>query len=357
MQETSVLHPPETVAIAGLSGGVDSSVAALLALRAGMRVIGVTLATPGAKPDEAAASCRELGIEHRVIEAREPFERCVVGEFVESWAHGLTPNPCVDCNPRVKFSLLVREADVLGGAAIITGHYARVARSGDEMHLLRATEATRDQSYMLHRLPQEVLARLILPLGELGKQQVRRLAAEAGLTAADREASQDVCFTPDVAELVRERRPEALQPGPIVDTRGRQVGVHRGLARYTVGQRRGLGIGGPDGPLFVLRIEPERNAVVVGREEALWVEEARVERVHAVGAFPGAVFEASVMTRYRGTETPASVEVEGERGRIHFHRPHRAPAPGQSAVFYDGERCLGGGVIVRMEFGTGVEQG
>jgi len=332
-------------------------VAALLAMRAGIRVIGVTLATPGAKPEEAAAACRELGLEHRVIEAGELFERCVVGEFVASWARGLTPNPCVDCNPRVKFALLAREADALGRARIITGHYARLMLVGDGMRLLRATEAARDQSYMLHRLSQEVLARLILPLGELGKQQVRRIAAEAGLMAAEREASQDVCFTPDVAELVRERRPEALEPGPIVDTSGQRLGTHRGLARYTVGQRRGLGIGGPGGPLFVLRVEPERNAVVVGPEEELWVEETEVERVHAVGLLPGSVFEASVMTRYRGAETPATVEMEGERGRIHFHRPHRAPAPGQSAVFYDGERCLGGGVIVRAEAGTGSQRG
>ena len=320
--------------------------AALLALRAGMKVIGVTLFTPGARPELAAATCRELGIEFRPIDARERFEQCVVREFVDDWARGLTPNPCIDCNPRVKFELLAREADALGAASIVTGHYAHIRRCGNELHLLRAIEASRDQSYVLHRLAQPVLGRLSLPVGEIGKDEVRRLAADAGLSAAERGASQDMCFTPDIAALIGERRPEALRPGPIVDTQGREIGRHRGLARYTVGQRRGLGIGGPGGRAFVLRIDAERNTLVVGAEEDLWVERTQIERVHTIGDVPAERFEASVMTRYRGAETPATVEREGDRATVHFHRPHRAPAPGQSAVFYGAQRCLGGGVIV-----------
>ncbi len=336
------------LAVAGLSGGVDSAVAALLAMRAGLRPIGITLIFPGVSASPARAVCETLGIEHRVVEAREPFERCVVREFVGDWARGRTPNPCVECNPRVKFSLLLEQADALGCSRIVSGHYARVARSGAQWHLLRGAERGRDQSYMLHRLPQSVLSRLVLPVGELDKPEVRRLATEAGLAAAERESSQDVCFAPDgdVAELIGSYVPGALEPGPIIDEAGRILGRHRGLARYTVGQRRGLGIGGPGGPYFVQRIDPSRNAVIVGDEEDLWVESAEVERLHLIGDAPDGPFEASVMTRYRGAETPATVAAKGDRAVIRFHEPHRAPAPGQSAVFYEGARCLGGGVIV-----------
>jgi len=323
-------------------------VAALLALRAGWRVTGVTLLTPGALPEQARAVCRELGIEHRAVDAHEPFERCVVGEFVEAWAQGLTPNPCIECNPRVKFDLLAREADTPGASAIVTGHYARVRRVGDRWHLLRALDPSRDQSYMLYRLSQAVLERLLLPVGDLDKNRVRGLAAEAGVSAAERPDSQDICFAPEegAVALIAARRPEALRPGPILDVEGREIGRHRGLARYTVGQRRGLGIGGPEGPFFVLRIDPARNALVVGSEEDLWVDRVRAERVHFVGEVHAGPFDSTVMTRYRGTETPATIVWEGDGATILFHRPHRAPAPGQSAVFYAGERCLGGGVIV-----------
>ena len=342
-------------AVAGLSGGVDSAVAAMLAINEGWDLVGVTLLFPGVSAEPARAVCRSLGIEHHAVEAGERFERCVLREFVDGWARGLTPNPCVECNPRVKFALLLDHANALGRERIVSGHYARVARAGQYRHLLRAVDRTRDQSYMLHRLPQGVLERLFLPLGDLTKREVRRRAAEAGLAAANRPDSQDICFAQDeeLAELIGRHRPEALQPGPIVDVEGREIGRHRGLARYTIGQRRGLGIGGAGGPFFVLRIEPERNALVVGAEEDLWVEQADVERLHPIGEVrerAEGAFEASVMTRYRGRETEATVEPREDRAVVHFHRPHRAPAPGQSAVFYEsggGDRCLGGGVIAR----------
>lgn len=323
--------------------------AALLATREGWEVVGVTLLFPGVSPEPARAVCLSLGIEHHAVDAREEFERCVVREFVDDWARGLTPNPCIECNPRMKFAFLARQADQLDCDLIISGHYARVQDTDGGWHLLRAVDGGRDQSYMLHRLPETILARLMLPLGRLSKPEVRNLAVEAGLPAADRPASQDVCFAPgdDVAALIGRHRPDALEPGPIIDAEGRELGRHRGLAHYTVGQRRGLGIGGPEGPWFVLRIDPERNALIVGDEDDLWVERAEVERLHLIGDVPRGAFDASVMTRYRGAETPATVEYAGERAAIHFHRPHRAPAPGQSAAFYNGERCLGGGVIVQ----------
>ncbi|MFW5867356.1 MAG: tRNA 2-thiouridine(34) synthase MnmA, partial [Armatimonadota bacterium] len=219
-------------AVVGMSGGVDSSVAAVLTIEADLRPIGVTLIFPGVSAAPAREVCASLGIEHRAIEAQDVFERCVVREFIEDWARGLTPNPCIECNPRVKFSLLLREADVLGCETIVSGHYARLRACGGQARLLRGADRDRDQSYMLHRLPQSALKRLMLPVGELSKQEVRALASKAGLAAAERPDSQDVCFAPggDFAALISEARPEALEPGPIIDEDGRELGRHRGLA-------------------------------------------------------------------------------------------------------------------------------
>lgn len=329
---------------------MDSAVAALLCLRQEMRVVGVTLEMSGSTPDAAAVVCDALDMEHRVIDASDLLERCVVEPFVEAWAQGMTPNPCVRCNATVKLSVLIDVADETGCERIVTGHYARVLDAGDAVHLLRACDRSRDQSYMLYRLTQEALHRLSLPLGELRKTRVRELAADANLPAADRPESQDVCFLPDgeIAHLVARSHPEAVTPGPILDRGGRPLGEHRGLAHYTVGQRRGLGIGGPGGPLFVVRIIPEQNALIVGPEQTVWLDECDLDDLRMVGQPPGECFEATVATRYRGQETPAQVKLTGEdRAQVRFHRPHRAPAPGQSAVFYDGERCLGGGIIRR----------
>lgn len=336
-------------AVAALSGGVDSSVAALLAVRAGTRVIGVTLTTPGGDPASAREVARRIGIEHRELDATEQFEELVLRPFVSAWVRGVTPNPCVECNPRFKFALLAALADELGLEAIITGHYARVRATGGEYHLLRALDRGKDQSYMLYRVSQEVLARLVLPVGTLTKDEVRELAAQAGLPVLDRPESQDVCFAPDddAAALVTRLCPQTGRPGPILDASGAVIGRHRGLAHYTIGQRRGLGIGGPGGPVYVMRIIPERNALVVGPEEALWVRDCSLEAVRLIGTPPDRDFAATVMTRYRGTETPAVVELhDDDRATVRFERPHRAPAPGQSAVFYAGERVLGGGIIV-----------
>jgi len=345
------LHLPEGAerVLVAMSGGVDSSVAALLAQAQGLEVIGVTLAIPAAAPDEARAVCDRLRIEHRVVDVSEAFEERVVEPFCRAWAAGLTPNPCVVCNPGLKFDELLRIAAEAGCDAIITGHYARVTASGPQHHLLRACDRSKDQSYMLYRSSQHALKSLVLPLGTLTKGEVRALALQAGLPAAARPESQDVCFAPggDVAALLSRRCPQAVRPGPILDADGSEIGRHDGLARYTVGQRRGLGIGGPEGPHYVLGILPEHNALVVGPEEALWADSCDLVEVRLVGDPPGRSFPASVMTRYRGTETPATVALRGEEATVRFRRPHRAPAPGQSAVFYGGERLIGGGIIRR----------
>ncbi len=312
-------------------------------------MIGLTLEMPGAAPEAASAVCGTLGIEHRVIDSSELLQRCVIDRFAATYAAGMTPNPCVICNDLVKSRVLMNVADDSGFERIVTGHYARIRIGDDGPHLLRAKDRSRDQSYMLYRLSQEVLGRFSFPVGELSKKQVRRLANEADLPAADRPESQDICFAADMTEimdLIARRHPEALEPGPIIDGDGRVLGEHRGIAAYTVGQRRGLGIGGQDAPFYVLRILPESNALVAGPEEELWRDECDLDEVRLIGSPPGECFEATVATRYRGRETPAQIQlIDDNRASLRFARPHRAPAPGQSAVFYAGERCLGGGII------------
>jgi len=334
-------------ALAAISGGVDSSVAALLAQEQGLAVVGLTLALPGTDAAAAKVVAERLGIEHRLADVGELFEEEVIAPFVAEYARGCTPNPCVACNAAVKLAVLLRWADELGCEKVVTGHYAQVAESGGEFHLLRGADPRKDQSYMLYRVGQEVLRRALFPLGPLAKRRVRELAAEADLPAADRAESQDICFVTggDVSALIRARRPEAMRPGPILNQDGNVLGEHTGLAAYTVGQRRGLGLGGPEGPYYVLEIRARDNALVVGPEESLWVAGCELDAVQFVGSPPGREFAAEVMTRYRGLVTPARVRLSGETATVSFERSHRAPAPGQAAVFYQGERLIGGGTI------------
>lgn len=334
-------------ALAAISGGVDSSVAALLAQRQGLEVVALTLSLPGADVEAGARVAERLGVSHHVADAGEALEQRVIAPFLDEYARGRTPNPCVVCNAAVKFATGLEWADRLGCGRVVTGHYAKVAQVGDESRLLRGEDRRKDQSYMLYRLGQEALGRVVLPLGALSKTRVRELAAEAGLPTAERADSQDICFVApgDAGAFVQARRPEAMRPGPIVDRDGSWLGQHAGLAAYTVGQRRGLGIGGPEGPYYVLAIRADDNALVVGSEEELWVRGCELEGVHLVGSTRGGEFEAEVMTRYRGLVTPARVRLMGEEARVSFARPHRAPAPGQAAVLYQGERLVGGGTI------------
>lgn len=334
--------------IAAISGGVDSAVAALLAQQQGLEVVGLTLRMGADCAEVGRAVCEELGIEHHVVDATEQFDERVVRHFVEEYAVGCTPNPCVICNPTVKFDALVREADRLGCGRVLTGHYACVERDEAGAFLARGVDQRKDQSYMLYRLAPEVLGRLLLPLGEMAKTEVRAIAAEAGFTAADRPESQDACFIPDgdVAGLVGARHPEAIVPGEIVDRKGVVVGEHSGLAGYTVGQRRGLGLGGADGPFFVLAIDAVNNRLVVGPEEALWVNQCHLEDLVLHGVDADGPFQAEVVTRLRGLITPATVTIDGDLGHVEFVRAHRAPTPGQAAVFYQDDRVIGGGTII-----------
>lgn len=337
--------------LAAVSGGVDSSVAALLAKGQGLQVEAVTLLLPRTCVEDAAAVCAALEVPHHVADLGDAFERCVVGPFVDDHRSGHTPNPCVLCNPEVKFPALLDWADRLGCGRIITGHYARVERAEDGPRLLRGLDARKDQSYMLYRLERELLERLWLPLGGMTKREVIGLAAEAELPSVAREESQDACFVLEggVGDFVAARYPEAVRPGPIVNPEGEVIGEHQGLPAYTVGQRRGLGIGGPDGPYFVLELRPEDNTLVAGPERALWLERCDLEDLRLLAPEVGGSFEAEVMTRLRGLTTPAQVELADGFARVQFHRPHRAPTPGQAAVFFDEDRVLGGGTISRPE--------
>ncbi|MEW6777345.1 MAG: tRNA 2-thiouridine(34) synthase MnmA, partial [Bdellovibrionota bacterium] len=344
-----------------LSGGVDSSVAALLLARQGYELVGITMRLADAPPEEARGprSCcsvedvsdaravaERLGIPFYAGHYKDEFESHVIGYFVESYRKGLTPNPCARCNEHLKFGGLLRRAEELGCDFLATGHYARIGREGNEPRLLRARDPEKDQSYFLFGLREEDLSRILFPLGDLAKSQVREIAREAGLPVAEKPDSQEICFVPD-SGYVRfvEKRGGAGTPGKMVKEDGRAVGEHQGLHAYTVGQRRGLGLSGNEDPLYVLRLDPAKNEIVVGPEERLLTRKMRVGSARLSSRLPGS-FRAEVRIRHRHAAAPARVErLEGNAALVAFDEPQRAATPGQAAVFYDGDMVLGGGWI------------
>lgn len=351
------------VAVA-MSGGVDSSVAAALLVQAGHQVVGFTLNLwPAWLPEEgnphaccgvgavedARAVAQQLGIRHYVLNLREAFEEAVIRPFAQEYARGRTPNPCVACNRSVKFSVLLDRARALGMGFLATGHYARVRRDGGVVRLLRAADSRKDQSYVLYGLTQRELPYLLFPVGDLSKHQVRSVARQLGLVVAAKPESQEICFVPrgHYAEVVARFAPQALRPGPIYDLQGRRLGTHQGLARYTVGQRRGLGIAAGL-PLYVLALDPERNAVFVGTEEEVKATELVVEEpTWTVQPPEEPRVRAEVRVRHGGQAVPAWLEV-GRTVRVRFDSAQWAPSPGQVACFYRGEEVLGGGVIAEV---------
>jgi tRNA-specific 2-thiouridylase len=349
-----------------MSGGVDSSVAAALLAAEGHEVVGLTMNLWPAwlpEPDDAFKACcgvsaiadaravaRQLGIRHYVLNMREEFEQAVIGYFVDEYARGRTPNPCIACNQSIKFSLLLEKMTALGLDGIATGHYARVADDPrtDRRVLLRGRDPVKDQSYVLFGLTQAQLARLRLPIGEYSKEDVRGLARRFALPVADKPDSQEICFVPrgTYADVVARFRPEALRPGPIVDTAGQQVGMHQGIARYTVGQRRGLGIAA-GAPRYVVAVDPERNVVVVGEEADLLCREVAAAGMNWIEGRPGQAMRVTARVRHAARDVPATVRPgpNADEAAIVFDEPQRAAAPGQAVTLYDGDRVLGGGVI------------
>ena len=348
--------------IVGMSGGVDSAVAALLLKEAGYEVIGVTLRTwdsdDGTESrcceiDDARDTARQLGIAYHAFNCLSDFRRHVVSPFVDAYLHGLTPNPCVNCNRFVKWERMMFYANILGADSIATGHYASVVRLGNGRYTLqKADYAQKDQTYMLWRLTQEQLSRTLMPLGRLTKQEVRSIAEQAGLPVADKPDSQEICFVPDgsyadfIAAHAEHYKPDE---GNFVDEQGRFLGRHKGIIYYTVGQRKGLGIALGE-PVYVSEIRADANEVVLGKAECLLKDEffcRKLNFLSIVDLPAGDSIRANIKIRYHdggcnGTITRTGVDTVC----ISFDGKVRAPAPGQSAVFYDASGCiLGGGEI------------
>jgi tRNA-specific 2-thiouridylase len=345
--------------VVAMSGGVDSSVAAALLVERGYQVIGVTMnlaggesrCRPSGNAEDARRAADRLGIRHHVADYRHQFREEVIEPFADAYLSGRTPIPCVVCNERFKFRRLLEEGRALGARALATGHYARIdtdAGTG-KRRLRRARDTQKDQSYFLFRLGPEQLRHTLFPLGDLTKSEVREKARALGLGTAEKAESQEICFAADAdyARLVEEIRAEGLPgEGEIVDRQGAVLGRHTGVHRFTVGQRRGLEIGGTC-RLYVTEVDAERNRVVVGGLDELLCAGAEIEDVSWVaGRPPPPPVRALVKVRYRHPGSPARLEIRTDGGlRAHFDEPVRAVAPGQAAVFYDGDAVLGGGWI------------
>ncbi len=338
-----------SLVVLGLSGGVDSAAAAKLLLDAGHRVHGLWLDTGAGGREDAMAVAAALGIGFEAMDIRDELDCRVKAPFAAAYLRGQTPNPCMLCNPSVKFPALLRAAERLGAAHIATGHYARVDfDSASGLYRLLRPVGENDQSYMLCGLNQEILSRLLLPLGDLpNKGETRRIALEAGLPVADKPDSMEICFIPDgdYAAFI-EARGVTPPEGDFVDEQGRVLGRHRGIHHYTIGQRRGLRFAAGK-RVFVSAIDPQTNRVTLSDNEALLAESCRVGRVNWVSvAPPAAAFSCTVRVRHSKTEYPALVTPEKDGALVEFPDPVRAPTPGQFAVFYDGSLLLGGGMIL-----------
>ena len=343
--------------VVGMSGGVDSAVTAALLQAQGYAVIGVTLKlwqVPGAPSEansesQALAVAEALHIPCHVLDLRERFYERVVTPFVDAYADGLTPNPCVMCNPTFKFVLLLEQAEVYAAQWIATGHYARVVHVDSGAHLFRARCIAKDQSYALHRLTQRHLTRLLMPLGEIeSKAAVREIARQRHLPSATQRDSQDLCFMQggDYRTLLSELRPGIMQPGPIYNEAGEQLGTHQGLPRYTVGQRGGLRIAAPT-RLYVLRLDTLNNALIVGPRRSLAREQCHITQFTFIsGAPPASTFPAQGRIRYRAPLIPVTVTMPDDGcATVHFDTPQFGVAVGQALVLYQGDEVLGGGVI------------
>src|SRR6266849_7798587 len=356
--------------VVGMSGGVDSSVAAAMLVEEGYDVVGVTLRVwPWRLPEgekrfgsccspetveDAREVARRLGISYYLLNSEREFDQTVIHDFAREYEAGRTPVPCTVCNREVKFGSLLARARAWDAVAVATGHYARVAHdaAAGRHLLLRARDAEKDQTDFLWPLTQAQLAAARFPVGDLTKDAVREKARTLGLVTAEKPESQEICFIPDddYRGFLRRRVPEAFAPGPILDGQGTVLGRHQGIANYTVGQRRGLAVASPR-PLYVTALDPARNAVVVGGAADGGVESLRAEQVNFI-SMPALTGPLAVAAKIRHTHEPAAATIEPLEGggvMVRFERAQRAPAPGQSVVFYQGDLVVGGGVIARPE--------
>ena len=350
--------------VVAMSGGVDSSVAAALLKQQGYDVTGMMLrlwSEPGKEesnrcctPDAMAQARRVAGlldIPFYVIDAKDVFKETVVQYFLDGYARGETPNPCLMCNRQIRWTFLLNHALALGAEFMATGHYVRIQNSEFRiLNLLRAVDHSKDQSYVLHVLKQDQLAHALFPVGEFPKPEIRRLAADFGLPTASRADSQDLCFLAgdDYRNFLQRNAPEILKPGEIVTTDGKVIGQHNGLANYTIGQRKGLNIASPV-PLYVITKHATHNTLVIGTLDELGFTELTARDVNWIsGEAPREPFRAEVKIRYSAKEVEAWVSpLEGDQVSVKFDAPVRDVTAGQAAVFYQGEVMLGGGIILQ----------
>lgn len=346
-------------ALIAMSGGVDSSVAAARMVEDGYTCLGVTMRLhdygnacgAATEAQDAATVAEELGFPFSVLDCREEFERHVIRQFVSAYEAGDTPNPCIECNRYLKFSLLYDYARQQGCDKVVTGHYARVEKNPEtgKYQLKKAVNLQKDQSYVLYFLTQEQLAHIVFPLGTMpDKDTVRDRAAEYGFVSAGKKDSQDICFVPDgkYADFIRRRTGREYPPGDFVDMDGRVLGQHKGLIGYTIGQRKGLGVAAAH-RLYVYDKDPEHNIVRLGGEERIFSREVAVENLNLIALDRiDAPLRCRARVRYHHAEQPCTVEQTGAHSlRVRFDEPQRAVVPGQSLVLYDGDYVLGGGVI------------
>jgi len=348
--------------VVAMSGGVDSSVAAALLVQQGYSVIGMMMRLwnePGGEtanrcctPDSMALARRvaaKLDIPFYAVDAQQYFYDHIVTFFIDGYAQGATPNPCLMCNRHVRWEFLLQRALSLGAVKMATGHYVRLDQSGDsKVRILRAVDGLKDQSYVLHVLDQNQLNRAIFPLGGYTKIEVRQMARDFDLPVSERADSQDLCFlgNGDYRSFLMRQAPQVLQPGPIIDREGQELGKHQGLAFYTIGQRKGLGLASPK-PLYVLAKDIQHNALVVGEANQLGQSELQAASFNWVsGEVPTGSFRAEVKIRYKAQFSWATVTpLAADRVHIRFDSPLRDITPGQAAVVYDDQVCLGGGII------------
>jgi tRNA-specific 2-thiouridylase len=351
-----------TKVVVAMSGGVDSSVAAALLKEQGYDVVGMMMrlwSEPGKEesnrcctPDSMAQARRvaaKLDIPFYVIDAKDVFRDTVVQYFLDGYARGETPNPCLICNRQIRWTFLLEHALALGADYMATGHYVRIKRNKQgKSELLRAVDRSKDQSYVLHVLTQEKLKHALFPVGDYPKTEIRAIAERHGLPTASRKDSQDLCFLAgeDYRNFLQRNAAEMLKPGDILTRDGKSVGAHNGLANYTIGQRKGLGLASPV-PLYVLGKNSMTNTLIVGTREELGSRELTARDVHWVSReVPGEPFRAEVKIRYTAKESEALVTpLEGDRVQVQFDAPQRDITPGQAAVFFQGDLMLGGGII------------